>query len=79
MYEQLSELLTQAYYYYGPVTREQAFDVPVQSWATSVGKDWYVGTNEPVEALAHTAIERPAHLNQPIDATIEENTEQPSA
>jgi hypothetical protein len=48
-------------FFYGPVSREQAFSVPVTSWATELDSKWYIGTNEQVESLAGVYLgERPA-------------------
>ena len=60
MYEQLSELLSGASFIYGPTSQDVAFSTPVHSAATVVGRDWYIGTWEPVEALSGILIPAPA-------------------
>lgn len=65
MYEQLKELMGDASIFYGPMTREEAFAVPVRSYATQVGNDWYAGTNVEVEALEPLRIPEPPAPEEP--------------
>ena len=52
MYDQLNAMLAEAAHIYGPVTKEQAFDVPVHSWACEYNNQWFIGTVEPLENYA---------------------------
>lgn len=46
MYTELKKLMNDATYLYGPVTKEEAFNVPLVSWATEIDNNWYIGTLE---------------------------------
>lgn len=74
MYEQLSELLSGASFIYGPTSRDVAFSVPVHSVATAIGKDWYVGTWEQVEALANILVPAPEPVPEPVVDAVEDTT-----
>lgn len=42
--EQLKALFGDNYYIYGPITKQEAFDVTVDSKATVYGGEWYAAT-----------------------------------
>ena len=45
--------------FYGPMTKQQAFDVPVDSFATPIGNSWYAGTHTRVPELDELEIFAP--------------------
>lgn len=52
----LHELLSGSLHIYGPVTKQQAFDVPVPSKATQYQDKWYIGTDDPLDEYKHLEI-----------------------
>lgn len=79
MYETLKNVMPAATYFYGPVTKHEAFTVGVASYATTVNNDWYVGTLEEVGALTGKNIPQPIELTEEIitpesDSTISDST-----
>lgn len=68
MYDTLSQLMPNASRYYGPVTKEQAFNVPHHSYAVPVGNDWYIGVNVELPEYAGKEFTKPAEPAAPAPA-----------
>lgn len=68
MYEQLKSLMPNAIFFYGPTTKEEAFNVPYHSYAVPVGTQWYIGVDRECPEYSHMLIEKPAntHESDPI-------------
>lgn len=65
----------QAAFYYANVTDEEFKALAVSHYMTIIGGVRYVGTNEPVEALADREIVKPADepaAEAPTDAPVDE-------
>lgn len=59
MYEQLKSMMPHADIFYGPVTKDQAFNVPQHSYAVPVGNQWYIGVNKEMSEYQSIAIAKP--------------------
>lgn len=55
-YKELKECLSGSQFIYGPMSKEEAFNVPVASFATCIDGQWFAGSNEDVPSLTIVAI-----------------------
>lgn len=58
MYNQLKEMMPEAVYFYGPMLQQEAFNIPVHSWAIPLGIEWYAGTTEEIKSLKDREIKK---------------------
>lgn len=65
MYSKLKEMMPHADFFYGPTTKEVAFDVPYHSYAVPVGNQWYIGVSKECPEYAHMLIEKPPTPPEP--------------
>lgn len=75
MYEQLKTMMPHADYFYGPVTREQAFDVPHHSYAVPMGNQWYIGVNKELAEYQNIAIAKPETPAETTEAPVTTETQ----
>lgn len=63
--QQLKALLGENYFIYGPMTKEQAFDVHVDSRATVYNNQWYAATINEYQPLSSMLICYPGAVELP--------------
>ena len=63
--EQLKALFGDNYFIYGPITKQQAFDVTVDSKATVYGGEWYAATSGEYPPLQAKLVCSPSVQEQP--------------
>jgi hypothetical protein len=54
--QELKNLLSNSSYFYGPVTKEEAFNVLIPSYATFYNGNWYIGTTEKLKIFEEKEI-----------------------
>jgi len=78
-YKELKECLSGSQFIYGPMSKEESFNVPVASFATCIEGQWFAGTNEEILSLAIVAIfPDPADIGPEVPEIPEEPTEPPA-
>lgn len=59
MYNELKNMMPHSDYFYGPVTKDVAFNVPFHSYAVPIGDKWYIGVDREIPDYQNLAISRP--------------------
>lgn len=65
--QELKHLLGSNYFIYGPVTKEEAFGVTLDSRATFFNNEWYAATLSEYEPLKDKLVCGPS-INEPVES-----------